>query len=276
MTKNAPTTSTIGRYLRASTPGQRRAAYAAALLLIVLLVAAIAFVAVSGTDILSPDPANVAEQQYLRAREAEQQGIATATATGQDIDTFPAVITARLSIAQAQLEMGQTTLAARLADSIVQANPDNVRALILQGNVYEVAGNNDRALTAYRTALDLTQEGEPELQREALRGIGHNLAALGDNAQALGMLEQAALIPPESITLHLAAAEIALGLERWQDAAHHYYSVLMFDPENDIAREQLQMLERDHSRATQAAQDMLTNRMRQNIPDNTTTEADHD
>ena len=260
-------TSTIGRYFRASTAGQRRAAYIVAILSIALLLAAIAFVVVSDLGLIRPVATNAAQQQYLRARDAETQGIAAAQTAGAEIDTFPAVITARLSIVQAQLAMGQNAAATRLVDSIVRANPDNVRALIVQGNVLEVAGDNGRALDAYRSAFEYAPAGEPELQREALRGIGNCLVQLGDSVQAFAMLSQAALIPPESTTLHLAAAEVALDLENWQDAAHHYYSVLIFDSDNEVALEQIEVLERDHSIASQAAQEQLAQRMRQSIPD---------
>jgi tetratricopeptide (TPR) repeat protein len=251
-------TSTMRRYLRDSTPGQRKAALIAALMLALLLVASISFFFVHEMDLLRPDPTSAAELQYLRARDAEGDAIAAARADGTSIDTSPAVVTARLNIANAQLSLGQTTAAARTIDAVVRSNPYNIRALILQGNIYEISNNNEEALEVYRRVLDKTEGLESEMQREALRGVGQSLAALGDNVQALDALARAALIQPESITLHIAAGELALSIERWQVAATHFYSVLRFEPTNERALEHLRMLEREHSDQARAALEALT------------------
>ncbi|MCL2680366.1 MAG: hypothetical protein FWF11_02675 [Coriobacteriia bacterium] len=260
MKKNASTT--IGRrYLKASTPGQRRAAFIAALLGILLLLAAIGVLFVERSQVFRPAPTTAAQQQYLRGRESERQAIAAAEAAGHNTDTFPAVVTARLNIARALLAMGRVSAAADLVDGVAAANPTNARAFIVQGNVHEFAADYERAIAAYWRALDLVQNNEPELQREALRGLGNSFIASGDRAQGLDMFVRGARIKPESICLHLAAAEVALDLQRWQDGAHHYYAVLFFDPDNETALEQLRMLERDHSAAAQAAMDALIRRM---------------
>jgi len=251
-------TSTIYRYFRDSTPKQRKAAFIAALMIVVILLASIALFFVVEMDLLRPTPTTAAEAQYLRARDAEQDAIAAAREAGAEIDSFPSVVTARLGIASAQLDMGQVTAAGRTIDMVVRNNPQNIRGLILQGNIYEVASNHDEALKAYQSALDLAQAGDTEAQREALRGMAQSLRALGEYDQALDALTRAALIPPESITLHLAAGELALELEFWQTAAAHFYSVLRFEPSNELALERLRGLERDHSAATSAALEALT------------------
>ena len=245
--------SKTGRYFRDATPGQRKAVLIAALMCIVLLVASITVFFLIETNALRPNPTTASETQYLRARDAEAAAVAAAQATGRAIDTDAAVVQARISIAEAQLSMGQPSAAARTIDSVVKDNSENFRALIIQGNVYETLGNKDRALDIYRGILNQDLSNDPEVKREALRGMGNSLLVLGDSVQALDILAQAAIVPPESITLHLAAAELALELERWQTAATHFYSVLRFEPTNQIALDNLYILERDHSAEAQAA-----------------------
>jgi len=247
------THSKTGRYFRDATPGQRRAAFIAGLLCVVLLAASIAVFFVVESNMLRPTPTTAAESQYLRARDAEAQAMADAQLAGRSANTDPEVVAARISAADAQLAMGQQSAAARTIDAVVRDNPENFRAQVLQGNVYEVLGDKNRAIEIYRRLLDQDLSRDPEVEREALRGIGNSLIALGDSVQALDALARAALVPPESITLHLAAGTLALELERWQMAATHFYSVLRFEPNNETALEYLNMLERDHSAEAQAA-----------------------
>ena len=258
MTHMGKNTSTLHRYFRDSTPKQRKAAFIAALMIVVILLASIAFFFVVEMDLLRPNPTTAAESQYLRARDAEQDAIAAARSVGAAVDTFPDVVEARLNIANAQLDMGQPTAARRTIDIVVRNNPHNIRALILKGNIYEVSNKHEEALEAYQSALNQAQSGEAEMQREALRGMGQSLRVLGEYDSALDALTRAALIQPESITLHLAAGDLALELESWQTAAAHFYSVLRFDPSNELALEHLRVLERDHSAATSAALEALT------------------
>ena len=251
-------TSTMQRYLRDSTLEQRRAALIAALAVIVILLASIAFFFAHELDLLRPTPTTAAQAQYLRARDAERDAVAAARDAGMTVDTSSAVVTARLSIAAAQLDMGQSSAAASVIDSILENNPQNARARILKGNISELSGDYHTALEAYQTVLDQTQTADTEIQREALRGMGQSLAALGESDQALDALTRAALIQPESISLHLAAGDLALDLELWQVAATHFYAVLRFAPSNETALARLSVLERDHSEATRAALEALT------------------
>ena len=249
--------SPASRYLKAATLGQRRAAFIAALLCVVLLAATIALFFAVELSLVNPTPATAAEAAYLRARESESEAVDLARTTGADINTFPAVVIARIQIAQSQLDLGQISAASRLIDSVISDNPENLRALILRANIYEQEQDFDRALSAYRRILDAASADEPEVQREALRGIGASLMAIGDNVQALDSLTRAAVISPSSITLHLVAGELALMLERWDSAAAHFYTVLRFEPTNEDALNRLSELERDHKETTAAALDAV-------------------
>ncbi|MCL2402885.1 MAG: hypothetical protein FWC86_01415 [Coriobacteriia bacterium] len=246
------------KYLRDATPGQRRAALVAAILTVVMLLAAIALFFATEMELLRPTPTTAAETQYLRARSAESSAIEAARNAGEDINTAPAVVSARLDAANAQLSMGQLSIAARTLDLVLRDNPYNVKALVLRGNIYEDLEDWGNAIETYYFALESAAEQEPELRREALRGISHSLVSLGQLPQAMDSLTQAALIVPESTTLHLAAGELALELERWELASAHFYSVLRFDPSNEAALEHLAMLERDHTESTQDALKALT------------------
>ncbi|MCL2437855.1 MAG: hypothetical protein FWC99_02020 [Coriobacteriia bacterium] len=250
--------STTRRYLRDATLGQRRAAFAAAVLTVVMLIAAIALFFATEMEMLRPTPTTAAETQYLRARSAESDAIDAARAARVAVDTAPAVVAARIDTADAQLLMGQFSAAARTLDLVLRDNPHNVRALILRGNVYETSGDKRDAVDTYHLVLDYVGTHEPEVRREALRGIGYSLTSLGEGPQALDALTQAALIVPESTTLHLAAGELALELERWELAATHFYSVLRFAPNDELALDRLAVLERDHSEAASAALIALT------------------
>ena len=253
-----PRPSISKRYLRDASTGHRRAALVAVLLAALILLAAIGLFFVSELDMLRPAPMTAAESQYVRARSAEAEAIEAARHARVDIDTAVAVIAARIDVADAQLAMGQLSAAARSLDNVLRDNPYSVRALLSRAQVHEAADEKYAAVDLYQQVLDYVGAHEPELRREALRGIGYNLAALGEGVRALDALTQAALILPESTTLHIAAGELALDLERWELAATHFYSVLRFSPQDPRALHHLAILERDHSDAASAALTALT------------------
>jgi len=245
------------RYFKDATPGQRKAALVAALLFIVLLLASIALFFAVEMELLRPTPTTIAESRYVRARDAAAEAVAAAEAAGLPVDSHPSVISARLAVVDAQIQLGQLNAASRTVQLIIRHNPDNIHALLLQGNIYELSGNYEEAIDAYQRVLEKLGNSDPESQREALRGMGNSFLALEQNLEALDALSRAAAIPPASVTLHIAAGELALDLERWQDAATHFYIVLFFYSDNQIALEHLAILERDHSDAAHAALEAL-------------------
>ncbi|MCL2525455.1 MAG: tetratricopeptide repeat protein [Coriobacteriia bacterium] len=259
--KTAVATPKMGwaqRYLSSATKGQRKALLLAAILCVLLLVASIALVIVVETQLVSPTPTTAAESEFIRAREAESSAVTAALAQGEAVDTFPAVVSARMQMVEAQISLGQLTAAQRMVDALVKANPDNMRAAVVQGNISELNGDYNQALSRYRSVMDRSEGLDPEFRREALRGIGNSLLNLGDEVQALDALTQAAIIPPESISLHLTAGDLAYKLERWQQAALHFYSVLRFEPSNATALDRLKTIEADHRADAESALEALT------------------
>jgi len=247
----------INRALKFSSRRQRLTALFAAAACAVLLIAAIALVIVTRTGILQPTPTNEAQMRYVLALEAERVATADAKQRGADLDTDPALVTARVDLARARLALGQLSQASSTATRLIAANPDHIQVVQLHANILEQRGRSADALAAYQHLLELTSESEPSIYRDAWRGIGHALLDQGDKSAALDALERAAAVPPETPWLYIEAGDIAYSLELWQRAAENYYRARLFDTDVNALSEKLRDLEQNHPAEVKAAREAL-------------------
>jgi tetratricopeptide (TPR) repeat protein len=97
-----------------------------------------------------------------------------------------AVPWAKLGIARAQLEGGETTKAQRTLETLISEQPTYVDAYDVMGRVHLEQGNFDDAVTIYRQAATLTPGSVGRLQK-----LGMLAFYLGDKDEAARSLERA-------------------------------------------------------------------------------------
>lgn len=121
--------------------------------------------------------------------------------------------------------------AARIADEVLKAAPENALARVVLALAYSSAGGHDRALseiqrTANNTAWTLDVE----------RTLGITYAALGMYPQAEDAVERALAINNRLLLLHFEYAQYALQQGDDDAATVAYFRILAFDPDNVKAR----------------------------------------
>ena len=119
--------------------------------------------------------------------------------------------------AQLELEQGNATLAARIAQRALDVEPKNAAALGVLSAAQERLGATGEALASLEAAVAL-QPGDAALRAQ----LGRLLAARGDAARAIVELEESVRLQPRSPQVLTALAELQLAtgkLERVEELA---------------------------------------------------------
>ncbi len=144
-----------------------------------------------------------------------------------------------VELAKLELEHGNPSLAARIGQRIIQAQPDNAAALSMLGTAQERLGASAEALACLDAAVAL-RPGDAALRAH----LGSLLAAKGEHARAIAELEQSVCIrrpSPRALTalaeLHLVKGDVqraeilarrALKLEPRSAAGHFLLGETLF------------------------------------------------
>jgi tetratricopeptide (TPR) repeat protein len=123
----------------------------------------------------------------------------------------------------------------------IEAYPQQVHPLELQGSVYLSAGDFDAAIESYRAALLI------DPQRESAQvSLGRALQAKGDLLAALKAYDDGLQLSPKNVDLLTLKAGLLETLKRYQDAVDGYNAVLAINEDEVIASNNLAMLLLDY------------------------------
>ena len=190
-------------------------------------------------------------------RELEKQD--QQLATGMDLrgrvlyasEEYPAAITAFEKVLQLEssavealtylvktmLKTGDVSGAQAYLLKHIEAYPQQVHPLELQGSVYLSSGDFDDAIESYRTALLIDpQRGSAHV------ALGRALQAKGDLLAALKAYDDGLESSPKNVDLLTLKAGLLEALERYQDAVDGYNAVLAINKDEVIASNNLAML----------------------------------
>jgi tetratricopeptide (TPR) repeat protein len=125
---------------------------------------------------------------------------------------------------------GQPVEAARVAERVLQSQPDNVIARVALSLSYGSVGSFEIALRESLRAVE--SAGQSDWMMDAQRAVAISYSDLGDYPNAIKAAEKAILLNSRLIPLYFERALYALQVGDANAATVAYFRVLAYDPEN--------------------------------------------
>ena len=195
--------------------------------------------ALAVTRELEKQDQQLAKGIYLRGRVlyASEEYPAAITAFEKVLQLESSAVEALTYLVKTMLKTGDVSGAQAYLLKHIEAYPQQVHPLELQGSVYLSSGDFDDAIESYRTALLIDpQRGSAHV------ALGRALQAKGDLLAALKAYDDGLKLSPTNVDLLNLKAGLLEALERYQDAVDSYNTVLAIDEDEVIASNNLAML----------------------------------
>ena len=195
--------------------------------------------ALTVTRELEKQDQQLARGVYLRGRVlyASKEYPAAITAFEEVLQLEPSAVEALSYLVNTMLVTGEVSGAEAYLLKHIEAYPQQVHPLELQGSVYLSSGDFDAAIESYRAALLIDpQRGSAQV------ALGRALQAKGDLLAALKAYDDGLQLSPKSVDLLTLKAGLLEALKRYQDAVDGYNAVLAINEDEVIASNNLTML----------------------------------
>ena len=195
--------------------------------------------ALAVTRELEKQDQQLAKGIYLRGRVlyASKEYPAAITAFEKVLQLESSAVEALTYLVKTMLKTGDVSGAQAYLLKHIEAYPQQVHPLELQGSVYLSSGDFDDAIESYRTALLIDpQRGSAHV------ALGRALQAKGDLLAALKAYDDGLESSPKNVDLLTLKAGLLEALERYQDAVDGYNAVLAINKDEVIASNNLAML----------------------------------
>ena len=195
--------------------------------------------ALAATRELEKQDQQLARGVYLRGRVlyASKEYPAAITAFEEVLQLEPSAVEALSYLVNTMLVTGEVSGAEAYLLKHIEAYPQQVHPLELQGSVYLSSGDFDAAIESYRAALLIDpQRGSAQV------ALGRALQAKGDLLAALKAYDDGLQLSPKSVDLLTLKAGLLEALKRYQDAVDGYNAVLAINEDEVIASNNLAML----------------------------------
>ena len=199
--------------------------------------------ALAATRALEQQDQQLARGIYLRGRVlyASKEYPAAITAFEEVLELEPSAVEALSYLINTMLVTGEVSAAEAYLLKHIEAYPEQVHPLELEGSVYLRSGDFDAAIESYRAALLI----DPQ-RASAHVALGIVLQAKGDLLAALKAYNDGLELSPKNVELLNLKAGLFEALERHQDAVDVYNAVLDIDRDQVIASNNLAMLLMDY------------------------------
>ncbi len=195
--------------------------------------------ALAATRELEKQDQQLARGIYLRGRVlyASEEYPAAITAFEEVLQLEPSAVEALSYLVNTMLVTGEVSGAEAYLLKHIEAYPQQVHPLELQGSVYLSSGDFDAAIESYRAALLIDpQRGSAQV------ALGRALQAKGDLLAALKAYDDGLQLSPKNVDLLTLKAGLLEALKRYQDAVDVYNAVLAINEDEVIASNNLAML----------------------------------
>ena len=199
--------------------------------------------ALAATRELEKQDQQLARGIYLRGRVlyASEKYLAAIAAFEEVLQLEPSAVEALSYLVNTMLVTGEVSGAEAYLLKHIEAYPQQVHPLELQGSVYLSSGDFDAAIESYRAALLIDpQRGSAQV------ALGRALQAKGDLLAALKAYDDGLQLSPKSVDLLTLKAGLLEALKRYQDAVDGYNAVLAINEDEVIASNNLAMLLLDY------------------------------
>lgn len=180
---------------------------------------------------------------YLRGRVlyASEKYLAAIAAFEEVLQLEPSAVEALSYLINTMVLTGETSAAEEYLSKHIQAYPEQVHALELQGSVYLNFRDFDAAIESYRAALLI----DPQLV-SAQTALGKALQAKGSLQDALQAYNGGLQLSPKNVDLLNLKAGLLETLQQYRDAADVYQSVLAIEKDQVLASNNLAMILIEH------------------------------
>jgi tetratricopeptide (TPR) repeat protein len=199
--------------------------------------------ALAATRELEKQDQQLARGIYLRGRVlyASEKYLAAIAAFEEVLQLEPSAVQALSYLVNTMLVTGEVSGAEAYLVKHIEAYPQQVHPLELQGSVYLSSGDFDAAIESYRAALLI----DPQLV-SAQAALGKALQAKGSLQDALQAYNDGLQLSPNNVALLNLKAGLLEALQQYRDAADVYQSVLAIEKDQVFALNNLAMLLIDH------------------------------
>ncbi len=147
------------------------------------------------------------------------------------LDWNPSNIRARYYLGRAKYNENRFGEAVQAFEECLKLDPKNVKAEDNLGLSYEALGRVEDALKAYRTAIEW-QDGPASKNYRPYLDLGNLLVSLDRPAEALPVLQSAALLETSDASVHRQLGKALLHLDRPADARKELETAVKLSPEN--------------------------------------------
>lgn len=116
--------------------------------------------------------------------------------------------------------------AGRVADSLIQAFPDDAEAHVMRAALYESVQQLDSAITLYRRAVELDTG-----YAKAVMLLGYAYSTVGDQEKAIAQMQQYIKLAPHLADPRASYADLLMRVGRYDEALDQYRKSLELKPD---------------------------------------------
>jgi tetratricopeptide (TPR) repeat protein len=149
----------------------------------------------------------------------------------QSLQMNPDDVEARYHLGRVRYQQNQFDPAIAAFEEVLRRNPSDVKAEDNLGLCLEAKGRGDAALAAYRKAIAMESASSLQSEQPYLN-LGKLLTTMNRAAEAVPVLTQAAIIAPDSATVHYELGRAQCSLERFEPARAQLEKAVALDPKN--------------------------------------------
>lgn len=144
-------------------------------------------------------------------------------------DAAPTKVEPVVSLVRAYLMAGKTKEASGFLDSVIQANPDNLGARMMQGQLYSMSGESQKAVDSFKSIIQLKPDSPAGYQQLAILHLRNK-----KSVEAELVIEQGLKAVPGDMGLRMAKAGLFELTGKNDDAIKVYEDILKDSPDSDV------------------------------------------
>jgi len=182
-----------------------------------------------------------AEEVLGAMHAARKNNVENIAASRRAFDAAPEEAQTMAALVRSYVRAGKTGEAIAFLDSVVQASPRNINALLLQGQLYAMQDNTAAAVRAFRTVI--SQQPKAPAAYVGLANMHMRGGRLDEAGRAIAEGLAAA---PGDFSLNLAQAEVHEMAGRFEEALGVYEQLYRQRPDADVVVNNLASLLADH------------------------------
>lgn len=187
------------------------------------------------------DKDNLAEQITGAIYAGQQNYSASISAFKRAYEAAPSQVQPVVALVRTYLMAGKTKEAVGFLDSVLQANPGNINARLMQAQLYSMNGEQQKAIESFSAVVKQEPKNPVGYQQLAVQYLRNK-----KNAEAEAVISQGLSVAPGDMGLLLNKAAMYEVQGRYDDAIKVYEEMLKTRPDADVVVNNLASLLSEH------------------------------